>query len=35
MKRFLLKTKFLLITPEAQPVIHRIPDNDVLKNHAG
>ena len=24
-----------LITPEAQPVIHRILDNGVLKNHAG
>jgi hypothetical protein len=24
-----------LITPEAQPVIHRIPDNGVLKNHTG
>jgi len=27
--------KEYLITPEAQPVIHHIPDNDVLKNHTG
>ena len=24
-----------LITPEAQPVIHYIPDNGALKNHTG
>jgi hypothetical protein len=27
--------KSFLITPEAQPVIQHIPDNDVLKNHTG